>query len=74
VVDEVDGIQQVQVRLLSQIGSPIDQPHVADAMVVTEGGVAVGDIEEEVRATIDAELADVTEITRKVIAGELSTF
>jgi S-adenosylmethionine synthetase len=74
VADDVDGIRQVQVRLLSQIGSPIDQPHVADAMVVTNDGVAVGDIEEEVRATVDAELADVTGITRKVIAGELSTF
>jgi len=74
VVAEVDGIRQIQLRLLSQIGSPIDQPHVADAMVVTEDGVAVGDIEDEVRDAIDAELADVTEITRKVIAGELSTF
>ncbi|PSP83528.1 S-adenosylmethionine synthetase [Halobacteriales archaeon QS_6_64_34] len=74
VADDVDGIRQVQVRLLSQIGSPIDQPHVADAMVVTDEGVAVGDIEEEVRATVDAELADVTGMTRKVIAGELSTF
>jgi len=74
VVAEVDGIRQIQIRLLSQIGSPIDQPHVADAMVVTEDGVAVGDIEDEVRAAMDAELADVTEVTRKVIAGELSTF
>jgi len=74
VVAEVDGIRQIQIRLLSQIGSPIDQPHVADAMVVTDDGVAVGDIEAEVRDAIDAELADVTEVTRKVIAGELSTF
>ena len=74
VATEVDGIRQVQVRLLSQIGSPIDQPHVADAMVITEDGVAVGDIEAEVRDTMDAELADVTEITRKVIDGELTTF
>ena len=74
VVNEVDGIRQIQIRLLSQIGAPIDQPHVADAMVVTEDGVAVGDIEAEVEAAIDAELDNVTEITRKVIAGELSTF
>ncbi|MDS0281434.1 methionine adenosyltransferase [Haloarcula onubensis] len=74
VVTEVDGIRQIQIRLLSQIGSPIDQPHVADAMVVTEDGVAVGDIEDEVRAAIDAQLADVTDVTRKVIEGDLSTF
>jgi S-adenosylmethionine synthetase len=74
VVAEVDGIRQVQIRLLSQIGSPIDQPHVADATLVTTDGVSVADIEAEVEAVIDAELADVTEITRRVIDGELSTF
>ncbi|MDT3435731.1 methionine adenosyltransferase [Haloarcula sp. 1CSR25-25] len=74
VASEVDGIRQVQMRLLSQIGSPIDEPHVADATVVTEDGVAVGDVESEIQATIDDELADVTDITRQVIEGNLSTF
>jgi len=74
VVADVDGIRQLQIRLLSQIGSPIDEPHVADATVVTEDGVSVADIEDEVEAAIDAELADVTDITRRVIEGELSTF
>ncbi|MBV0923411.1 methionine adenosyltransferase [Halomicroarcula limicola] len=74
VADEVDGIRQLQLRLLSQIGSPIDEPHVADAMLVTEDGVAVGDIEDEVREAVDAELADVTGVTRKVIEGDVSTF
>ncbi|RLM48635.1 methionine adenosyltransferase, partial [Halorubrum sp. Atlit-28R] len=36
VVDEVDGIRDLQVRLLSQIGRPIDEPHVADAKVITD--------------------------------------
>ncbi|QIO22639.1 methionine adenosyltransferase [Haloarcula sp. JP-L23] len=74
VVDEVDGIRQLQLRLLSQIGSPIDEPHVADAMLVTEEGVAVSDIEAEVREAVDAELASVTDVTRKVIEGDVSTF
>jgi len=74
VVADVDGIRQLQIRLLSQIGSPIDEPHIADASVVTEDGVSVADIEAEVEAAIDAELADVTDITRRVIDGELSTF
>ncbi|GCF15547.1 S-adenosylmethionine synthetase [Haloarcula mannanilytica] len=74
VASEVDGIRQVQMRLLSQIGSPIDEPHVADATVVTEDGVAVGDVEADIQAAIDDELADVTDITRQVIEGNLSTF
>ncbi|WP_254274133.1 methionine adenosyltransferase [Haloarcula marina] len=74
VVDEVDGIRQLQIRLLSQIGSPIDQPHVADAMLVTDDGVALGDIEDDVHEAVDAELANVTDVTRQVIDGDVSTF
>ena len=74
VVDEVDGIREVRIRLLSQIGQPIDHPHVADASLVTEDGVEVGDIEDDVYAIIDTELSNVTDITERVINGELTTF
>ena len=74
VVAEVDGIRDLRVRLLSQIGRPIDQPHVADVHAVTEEGVRVADIEEEITAIVDDGLANVTSITERVIAGELDTF
>ena len=74
VVEAVDDIREVRIRLLSQIGKPIDRPHVADASLVTVAGVEVGDIEAEVEAIIDDELANVTDITERVIDGELTTF
>ena len=74
VVAEVGGIRDLRIRLLSQIGRPIDEPHVADAQVVTEDGVELSDIEADVTEIIDRELADVTSITERVIEGELSTF
>ena len=74
VVEEVDGIRDLQLRLLSQIGRPIDQPHVADAQVVTADGVAVDDLEADVTEIVDEKLANVSEITRSAIDGELSTF
>ncbi|MFB6084666.1 MAG: methionine adenosyltransferase [Halorientalis sp.] len=74
VVDEVGGIRELQIRLLSQIGRPIDQPHVADAHVVTEDGVSVADIEDEVTEIVDERLADVTSITERAIEGDLATF
>jgi S-adenosylmethionine synthetase len=74
VAEDVDGLRQVQIRLLSQIGRPIDQPHVADAKVVTDDDVTVEDIHDEVEATIDEELAGVTDLTQRIIDGELSTF
>jgi S-adenosylmethionine synthetase len=74
VVDEVGDIRDLRVRLLSQIGRPIDQPHVADVSVVTAAGTALDDIRPEVRAIVDRELADVSAITRRVVEGELDTF
>jgi S-adenosylmethionine synthetase len=74
VVDEIDGIEEIRIRLLSQIGQPIDRPHVADATLVTENGVEIGDIEAEVSELVDRELQNVTDITQRVIDGELTTF
>jgi S-adenosylmethionine synthetase len=74
VVEQVEGIRDLRVRLLSQIGRPIDQPHVADVHVVTEDGLAVADIEGEVTEIVDDHLANVTSITERVIEGELDTF
>ncbi|WP_256402770.1 methionine adenosyltransferase [Halorubrum salinum] len=74
VTAEVDGIRDLQVRLLSQIGRPIDEPHVADAQIVTTEGVDLADIEDDVVAIVDRELADVTDVTRSVIDGDASTF
>jgi S-adenosylmethionine synthetase len=74
VVAEVPGIRDLRIRLLSQIGQPIDQPHVADAHLVTEDGTSVADVEDDVIAIIDRELEHVTDVTERVIDGELSTF
>ena len=74
VVSEVDGLREIRIRLLSQIGQPIDDPHVADASLVTEDGVEISDVEEDVAAVVDRELADVSSVTQRVIDGELSTF
>jgi S-adenosylmethionine synthetase len=74
VADEVEGVRQLHVRLLSQIGQPIDYPHVADVSVATEAGVHLSDVQDDIESIVDAELADVTDITQRVVDGELSTF
>ncbi len=74
VAAEVDDVRQIQMRLLSQIGEPIDYPHIADATVVTDDGVSVKKVRPEIEAVIDDELASVTDITERVIEGNISTF
>ncbi|MFB6132448.1 MAG: methionine adenosyltransferase [Halanaeroarchaeum sp.] len=74
VVDNVDGIRDLRVRLLSQIGSPIDDPHVADVHVITEPDVTLEDIDADVRDIVDDELAHVADVTDRMIFGDISTF
>jgi len=73
-VKKVDGIEEMYVRLLSQIGKPIDLPLVASVQVLPKKGVALKDINGEIQAIVDDNLAHVTSITEKVIRGELKTF
>jgi glyceraldehyde-3-phosphate dehydrogenase (NAD(P))/S-adenosylmethionine synthetase len=74
VVDQVPGIRDMRVRLLSQIGQPIDEPHIADIHLETDDTTTVADVEDDVQAIVDDELAHVTDITQRVIDGELTTF
>jgi S-adenosylmethionine synthetase len=74
VVADVGGIRDLRVRLLSQIGQPIDHPQVADVHVVTASGVQIGDVEARVEEIVDRELAAVADVTDRVIDGDLATF
>jgi S-adenosylmethionine synthetase len=72
--EEVDGVEEASVKLLSQIGSPIDEPQVAAVNVHTSEGVSAGEVEYSVESVIDDGLEDVTSITQRIINGELNTF
>jgi S-adenosylmethionine synthetase len=73
-VTRVDGIEEMYVRLLSQIGKPIDQPLVASVQVLPSCGVKLKEINADIQEIVDDQLANVTSITEKVIEGKLKTF
>jgi S-adenosylmethionine synthetase len=73
-VAKVDGIDEMYVRLLSQIGKPIDRPLVASVQVLPKPGVRMQAIKGEIEGIVDDWLENVTAITEKVIRGELKTF
>jgi S-adenosylmethionine synthetase len=73
-VARVDGIEEMYIRLLSQIGQPIDRPLVASVQVLPVSGVGIQEIQGEIQGIVDHSLENVTEITERVIRGELKTF
>jgi len=74
VAETVDGVEEIYIRMLSEIGKPIDQPLVADAGIVPAGGADLFALQREIEEIIDRSLADITDITRLVAEGKLATF
>ena len=74
VVDSVDGIQEVYIKILSEIGRRIDDPKVASAQIVPRSDVNPGVMEKKVGRIIDDWLSNIAEITEMAIRGELRTF
>lgn len=73
-VEEVQGIKQVHIMLLSQIGAPIDNPKAASAQIIPENGYKLSDLENEVKGVMDSWLEDITQITELLVKGKLRTF
>ena len=73
-VRSVEGIEEIYIRLLSQIGKPIDQPLVASVQVLPKPEFELKAIRPDIEAIIDHGLAEVTCITEKIIRGEIKTF
>ena len=73
-VEKVDGLQEISVRILSQIGQPIDNPLVANAQIIPKKGVGMEDIRPAIEDLIDGWLERVTGITKLVSEGKLDTF
>ena len=74
VVEKVSDVQEVYVRLLSQIGKPIDKPLVASAQIIPKEDTSFEKVKAETEVIIDDWFSNVTKITEMVIKGELNTF
>lgn len=75
IADECGGdILEAQVRLVSQIGAPIDMPQGASAQLIPAEGVKISSLESDVRGIIDNHLENITSLTLRLVNGEISVF
>ena len=72
IYSDVDGVGEVYVWLVSQIGKPIDQPAIAAARVITKKGVKIESLRKRLEETIDTELGKIGEFTKCLSRGEFS--
>jgi len=57
VYGEVEGLKEVYILLLSRIGTPINNPQMASAQVLTNGKLRIHDVSQKITAIIERELA-----------------
>lgn len=74
IAKEVEGIEEVYIKILSQIGKPIDQPHIASVQVVPKEGFDFSKVEAQAAEMMDEWLANIPKIQQKIFRGEISTY
>ena len=74
VVNNVEGIKQIHIMILSQIGKPIDQPKAASSQIILEEGFKLDDVDKKVEKIIDNWLENISVITENVVKGKTRTF
>ncbi len=74
IASSVDGVKEVYIRILSQIGSPIDHPKAASVQLILDDSTSFEAVKPKVESIVDIHLAEIKEITEAVINGELCSF
>ena len=74
ITKEVPGVREAYVRILSRIGSPIDQPQIASAAVVLEKGRSFSQVQPKVQSVLDESLAEIRNVTQLILAQKIVLF
>lgn len=73
-VSEIDSIDEIYIKLLSEIGKPIDQPLVASAQIIPSNNCNFSEIKREVEFIINNELENINKFTDKICSNKFNTF
>jgi len=74
IVQDVPEVKQCEVQLLSQIGSPIDEPKMAYISLLTKNDKDFAGAQKQAQGIADDMLAKIKQVTDDVIHGRVKTF
>ncbi|NJE09099.1 methionine adenosyltransferase [Thermococcus sp. M39] len=74
IAEQIEGVQEVYVRILSQIGKPIDEPLVASIQIIPKQGYKVESFEKDAYEIADEWLANITKIQKMILEDKLNVF
>jgi S-adenosylmethionine synthetase len=75
IVKEAGGnVKEVHVRILSQIGKPVDQPQVASLQILPADGVKLAQVKAKAEAVAQSWFDQIDTIPRRLLTDKLSVF
>ncbi|MCI4347702.1 MAG: methionine adenosyltransferase [Thermoplasmata archaeon] len=75
VVKESGGnVKEIHVRILSQIGKPVDQPQVASLQILPADGVKLAAVRKDAEAIANRWFEEIDTIPQKLLTGKLNVF
>ncbi|MFW5912474.1 MAG: methionine adenosyltransferase [Candidatus Hadarchaeota archaeon] len=70
-ISGLEGVSEVYVRTLSQIGHPIDQPKVMNIRILPERGVNVNTLSSDAQSIASEHLENVTDLSERIVDGKV---
>jgi S-adenosylmethionine synthetase len=70
VYQEVEGLKEVYILLLSRIGTPIDNPQMASAQMLTDGKLKINDVSKQITAIIERKLSNINKFCIDLSKGK----
>lgn len=71
IYDQVAGLEEVYVWLVSQIGKPIDHPAIAVAQVITEPGTPINNVRADIDEIMNNELENIDKFCDDLARGKI---
>ncbi|ENN96267.1 S-adenosylmethionine synthetase [Methanocaldococcus villosus KIN24-T80] len=73
-ISKLEGVKECYVRILSQIGKPINEPKALDIELILEEGYKIEDIEKKAKEIANKWLDNILEVQKMIIEGKVNTF
>ncbi|MEE8232428.1 MAG: methionine adenosyltransferase [Thermoplasmata archaeon] len=75
IYEEAGGnIEEVHLRIVSQIGKPIDYPQAASAQLLMADGVHVSKVKDDVERLVDQGLSRISDLTMGFVKGDIRVY
>ena len=71
---KVEGIEEIYVKILSQIGKPINEPKAVDVQIIPKDGYDVERMERGIFEIVEGWLDNVTKVTKMIVNGDVDIF